>query len=42
MNPIWHALRLALETAAWFVLVAGAIGGILYTMENWLHVRLFR
>jgi len=42
VNPVWHALWLAVETAAWFVVLAGAVGGVLYAMQHWLHVRLFR
>lgn len=42
MTPAWHALRLALEMAAWFVIVAGAVGALLYAMQTWLGLRLFR
>jgi|GEM_PF-5829034 len=40
MNPVWHALRLAVETGLWFVLVGGLIVAALYAMGNWLRVRL--
>lgn len=42
MDPVWHALRLTVETAAWFVLLAGAVGIVLYAMQTWLHIRPFR
>lgn len=42
MSPVWHALRLAIETAAWFVLFGGAAAVVAYAMQNWLHARLFR
>ncbi|HLA25372.1 MAG TPA: hypothetical protein VJ206_08255 [bacterium] len=42
MNPVWHGLRLALETAAWFIVIGGAAAAVFFAMETWLHVRLFR
>ncbi len=42
MNPVWHGLRLAVETAVWYVLVGGAAIVVFYAMETWLRDRLFR
>lgn len=42
MNPVWHALRLTVEAAVWFVFLAGGVAIAVYAMQNWLRVRLFR
>ena len=40
MNPVWHALWLAIETAAWFIVLATLILGAYVLVTGMRHRRV--
>lgn len=42
MNPVWHALLVAVRAATWFLFVGGLILGVLYGVRVLVDARLPR